>query len=228
MYNYILILLFIIIIIFLYFYRISKLKYKTNLQFIHIPKNAGTTIENVGDKHNIKWGRFNDDLKNYTDFNECTYWHTPPSKFNKNSYYNLNKTFCVYRDPYERIVSEFKYRNNSKTLKKEDLNNWIQNDLPNLFKQKYLKNCHIIPQYDFIFDENGNKTCDIILDFDNLNNDFNNLMKDYNYNVKLNNLKLNSSNSNLTVNDLDENSKKIINKLYKDDFKIKNLINKNI
>ena len=37
------------------------------LKFIHITKTAGTTIENLGLKKNIKWGRF------HKEYGPC--WH---------------------------------------------------------------------------------------------------------------------------------------------------------
>jgi len=41
--------------------RFKSIKHNVErfLEFIHIPKNAGTTIENVAKESNIKWGIYN-------------------------------------------------------------------------------------------------------------------------------------------------------------------------
>ena len=43
--------------------RIEYYKDK-QLHFIHIPKNAGTTIENLAKENNILWGRFDKEYNN--------------------------------------------------------------------------------------------------------------------------------------------------------------------
>ena len=74
------------------------------LKFIHITKCAGTTIENMGKKNNILWGRFH---KEYG----CNYILGPPwHEIFKNQNTNLKLKydwFVVVRNPYERLISEF-------------------------------------------------------------------------------------------------------------------------
>ena len=67
------------------------------LKFIHITKCAGTTIENIGKKNNILWGRFH---KEYG-------WHHEifPNKIPKLKL--KYDWFVVVRNPYERLISEF-------------------------------------------------------------------------------------------------------------------------
>lgn len=205
-------------------YKTRKFRYKTNLQFIHIPKNAGTTIENIGNKHNVKWGRFNDDLETQSKFKQCNYWHIPPKYFNKNSYYDSNDTFCVIRNPFSRIVSEYKYRFGDEPTKltAKSMNMWIQQDLPFMLKtKKHSYNCHLLPQSEFIYDQMGNKTCTHVLNNDKLTDEFNDLMKTYRYDhIQMTSQKDNVSKGGLSVNDLDENSKAIIRDLYQNDFAI--------
>lgn len=214
----------ILLLLYIFVVKTTKLQHNSSkLQFIHIPKNAGTTIENVANNNNIKWGKFNSDLRNHTNFKECTYWHTPPKYFNKGSYYDSKDTFCVVRNPYSRIVSEYKYRfGKDKTkLTKKALNEWIQNELVKLVNTNNFKyNCHLIPQYDYIYDNNGNKTCKHILKSENLNDEFNNLMKDYDIDLQLKDEKDNVSSGGLSVKDLDEKSKNIIYEIYKKDFDV--------
>lgn len=51
---------------------------KKNLDFIHIPKNAGSSIEFLAKKYNIKWGMCADNIEVYKE-SECDYykWHSP-------------------------------------------------------------------------------------------------------------------------------------------------------
>ena len=67
------------------------------LKFIHITKCAGTSIEDIGKKNDICWGRYH---------KEYNWWHEP--------FINLKKSlkkkydwFVVVRNPYTRILSEF-------------------------------------------------------------------------------------------------------------------------
>ena len=67
------------------------------LKFIHITKYAGTTIENIGKKNNILWGKFH---------TEYGWYHENFS--NKNEKLKLKYDwFMVIRNPYERLISEF-------------------------------------------------------------------------------------------------------------------------
>ena len=81
------------------------------LEFIHITKTGGTSIENWGIENNIKWGFKNRNFLNkykYTNSNKISWrskWHVPPSFFSNNPYKN-KVTFTVVRNPYTRIISE--------------------------------------------------------------------------------------------------------------------------
>lgn len=202
-------------------------KYKEPfLEFIHIPKNAGTTIENIANKKDIKWGRMKPSHRDYApDDSGCSYWHIPPKKFRKDNYYQKDKTFCVIRNPYDRIVSEYKYRhkNNKSMDNPKIMNEWISKHLSSDFTSKGNLNCHFIPQYEFVYDDYGDKTCDHVLNFNNLQKEFNDLMSQNNYDLRLNKEKHNSTDSfNLTSNDLTLANKLKIFSIYKKDFELLN------
>lgn len=200
------------------YYKTSK---KENfLEFIHIPKNAGTTIENVANEGDVKWGRFKPEHREHTSNRKCTYWHTPPKYFGEDSYYNGDETFCIVRDPFERMVSEFKYRNTDKsTHTKENLNRWINEHLQPEYYINGTKNCHFIPQHEYVYDDVGNKTCDNILRFDSLTDDFNKLAKNHQLNIKLSDSRRdNVSPDSVSVKDLYEETRLKISKIYEKDF----------
>lgn len=190
------------------------------LEFIHIPKNAGTTIENVANESNVKWGRFRPEHRENTTNTKCAYWHTPPKYFGVNSLYKKDETFCVIRDPFERMVSEYKYRNTDKeTHTKAKMNKWIQDHLQPMYYNDGEKNCHFVPQHEYIYDNFGNKTCTHILRFDNLTTDFNDMTKKHNIDVKLTDSRRdNATPDSLTVEDLDKNTKEAIRSIYSKDF----------
>jgi hypothetical protein len=220
--KYIIIVSFILLIILIINKRTSiDKKIEFFLEFIHIPKNAGTTIENIANEKNIKWGRFKPEHKKTVLNKNCTYWHTPPKYFNNNSLYKKDETFCVIRDPYDRIVSEYKYRNNKKKHSPTHMNEWIQNNLIPLNYVDGGMNCHFIPQYHYIYDDNDKQTCNHILNFNNLSNDFNNMTKKYNIDLQLSkSRKDNNTINSVTVNDLNDDTKQLIKTVYYKDFDI--------
>lgn len=216
--KYSIILIFIVIIL-LIFYKTKTYKIESFLEFIHIPKNAGTTIENIANENQIKWGRYKPEHNKYVLNNNCNYWHTPPKYFNNKSLYKKDETFCVIRNPYDRIVSEYKYRNKNKKHTPEDLNKWIHEKLIPLNYVDGGMNCHFIPQYEFVYDENDKKVCDNILNFDNLTNDFNKLTKKHKIDLVLNKKRRDNSTKNtVTVNDLNDDTKQLIKTVYYKDF----------
>lgn len=74
---------------------------KRLLKFIHITKTGGTTIENLGNALDIKWGRFHTQSeKNYGFWH--SFLHTKPLNIVRK--YDW---FMFVRNPFDRIVSEF-------------------------------------------------------------------------------------------------------------------------
>lgn len=100
------------------------------LTFVHIPKNAGTKIENVGLAHGFYWGRFVPPPTWHPDLwakhgwayphLPCSPWHVPPASYQVTLSVNPydvgdvgDKTFCVVRDPFSRAISEVLYEADS-------------------------------------------------------------------------------------------------------------------
>lgn len=127
-----------------------------NIQFIHVPKAAGTSVAKA------LYGRV------IPHHSAMYYKSLDEARFNKAS------TFAIVRDPIERMKSSFKFllkggtgsvpvRNKwkySKYTKNLDINDFVLNFLP---KQSSL-DFTLMPQSDFICDEKGRVLVDEIFD----------------------------------------------------------------
>lgn len=93
-----------------------------NLQFLHIPKTAGSSIEEWGKTAGLKWGAKFFGLVDVVNISGslCPLFHVPPSIVTlllanktltavQNPYLD-SEVFCVKRDPYARAVSEYSWR----------------------------------------------------------------------------------------------------------------------
>jgi hypothetical protein len=184
------------------------------LKFIHITKNAGTTIENLGKNKGIKWGRFHSEYGLY----KPSPWHDTfidiPEQI-KNKY----DWFVVVRNPYDRILSEYYCRHsgvgyNKKIVhNKNDFNNYLMNRI----LKRNLKGDHYTEQYKYI----DNEVNIHILKFENLKEDFENLMVEYSIDLKLD-IHTNKapSSKTFTIDDFSSELIEVINTIYDKDFKL--------
>jgi hypothetical protein len=206
-----------------------KVKYKIQLgqwyklEFVHIPKTAGTSIEDLGNLYNYKWGRH---FKNYAitkPIKGVSSWHN--HNFKKE---NEKTYFTIVRNPYDRIISSYKYRL---------LYNWSQlkviNDItfsPEGF-YKYIDiitdiyqlnnnviNNHILPQYKFVYNykpkknKYAKKVDHVIKLEDNLKGQLKILFKKYNTGINVDDLSYNNKSFKLlTKYDLNQ---KYLDKIY--------------
>lgn len=98
------------------------------LEFLHITKTGGTSVEDLGRRLGFDWG-FNDRKHLEPYFLETIQgseigchsaeWHWPKQAFKKNPYLKCKsdaactkKTFTVVRHPFSRVVSEFNWEVN--------------------------------------------------------------------------------------------------------------------
>lgn len=150
------------------------------LQFLHIPKNAGATIEHF-------FARLNHPPTHVARCKSAP-WHTPP-RFMTPNLYAANKTFCVVRDPLDRLVSEFKmiFRTASYETAVGRLNGWIYTKTKHTraamaadpLRMGNITDCHTLPQFAYVWDERGACTCDHLLRFESVEGDFDALMAAY-------------------------------------------------
>jgi hypothetical protein len=125
------------------------------LAFLHIPKNAGTALS-------THFGRFrvDENFYNKTVHRACTPWHLPPRYWVPSNPYAGRKVYCVLRHPVEKVISEFKMRS-----KPGELNgpNVLKNLDLFLKRKQYWDtggiDCHMVPQYVYVWDQNGTSIC---------------------------------------------------------------------
>ena len=202
--------------------------------FIHIPKTAGTSIE-----YALQFPQFYNDgeqlKKWYGVVNNYELDHSTINYLIKNCdfYNNSLFKFCVVRNPYERLVSEYHYcqEYGSRFIKSienfktfvYDLNKKFWFVLENEENDKYhLLISHYLPQYKFTHIKDECKM-DMILRFENLEQDWKIFCKHMKKDIQLNKMKLYSSNKVYSYEDYyDDDLKKIVFEMYKDDFRIFN------
>ncbi len=144
--------------------------------FVHVPKTAGMSIEHVFLRLvGLTWKtraplllRGNDDpglgpprLAHLKAGEYVARGHLPVEQFD--SYFK----FGFVRNPWDRIVSEYKYRGHPVKI---DFKTYLFKHLPAPgWTDSY---CHIIPQHDFLCDEAGKLLVDFVGRYENLQSDF--------------------------------------------------------
>ena len=161
--------------------------------FIHIPKNAGTSIEEYFGNKSVRI-----QPEKHADIYEIK------KKF-KNSYNNYRK-FTIIRNPYDKMVSWYFYlKRNLGDYNVIEFNNWIKD--PSKFWHINDPISYLKPQYEWI-----NNTVEIIK-FENLNKELNKF-----FNEKINLPIINKSNHKHYLEYYNKQSLNIIYKRYKKDF----------
>lgn len=172
------------------------------LVFLHIPKNAGTTIENLGITGGKLWGRFEaHGSQVMPDGNTCMKWHVPPSMLTGPSPYNdpTAEVFCVSRDPWGRMASEYVYllsvyhkwpmphvHDVGPACSKAGFNAFVQNSIADMERgMRWMTDCHLLPQWDFVEDKWGRQWCDQVLDIKELTPQFNSLMAKHGLSLRM-------------------------------------------
>ena len=175
--------------------------------FVHIPKNAGTSIETFFKKDTYTFDErmFNrhDTIKEIRWKLECN------DKFKKSKEYNKWKKFAIVRNPYDRMVSWYFFYNIKNLTRHADntsFYSWVKNPTKfNLFEEtKYLLKQH----YTWIDDTVT------ILKYENLNEELNNF-----FNKEIELPIINKTNHKQYLEYYNQESLDVVYEKYKKDFK---------
>ena len=161
--------------------------------FIHIPKNAGTSIETLfaNKSFQIQPGKHDDIHQIKINFKEV---------------YNSYRKFTIIRNPYDKMVSWYFYlKRNLGDYNVIEFNDWIKD--PSKFWHADDPISFLKPQCDWI-----DNTVEIIK-FENLDNELNKF-----FNKKINLPIINKSNHNYYLEYYNDESLNIIYNKYKEDF----------
>jgi len=186
--------------------------------FIHIPKNAGTTMSKIL-LENYKCNMLSK-VDYTTGIDKMHLYDEVIDKYISKEVVNTYKTFCIIRNPYEKIYSAWQYLR--KRYKYNNINDFVNNHLDEEFIFGFElipmdARVHYRPQYTFIYDLSGNKTVDFIIRYENLNNDIIELNNKFNLKIPMygNETKYKKLSY---INNFNNNSINKINKLYQKDF----------
>jgi len=105
-----------------------------SLKFLHIPKNAGSSVEAWGKEIGQAWGFVWTPCMVKVGGSYCPVPHVPPSMLESllandrtlrahltDPYVNSENVFCVKRNPYDKLISEYGWRLNVfKTMSKRE------------------------------------------------------------------------------------------------------------
>ena len=184
------------------------------LEFIHITKTAGSSIEEAAARSGIRWGachwktigkfgtnctgtwRLEWPLYNRTrvpgGFSRGLLgepWHTPHRWFRRNPYEG-SSTFVVVRNPYERCVSEYYskfggYKGPDRN-DPEVMNSVLRSKVrPPEERNGKTRGVHFLPQHLYVYDGDGRRVVKHVLRFENLDEEFPSLMRQYGLPVEL-------------------------------------------
>ena len=151
---------------------LPAISHKHKCIFIHIPKTAGTSIESLG---------IFDDFQNLS--NEKVGGHKTAIEV-RNEYsaeFNDYFKFCFVRNPWSRLLSAYIYlKNGGGNVKDKEIAENLLSKYSNFDEFCIgLKNdnliteiIHLKPQYEFIYDSEGNALVDYIGKLESIDNDF--------------------------------------------------------
>jgi hypothetical protein len=139
------------------------------LKFIHITKCAGSSIEEIGKKHGLQWGKYDTEYSNVDGG-----WHTIFPSIHPVSIEKYD-WFMVVRNPYTRILSEYAWELKEYSIPKhtkEQMNAFLMDRIKNRDRRGW----HYTEQSAYF---HPSKTIHI-LHFENLQHEFHALMRRYN------------------------------------------------
>lgn len=235
----------------------------SDVVLIHIPKTGGTSLEHAAKDsiYKLLWGfqyereRFRRIRRNLPPIKSnitpclgnwgkrcCSWWHIPPREMKDwRPYFKAGTRFCVVRNPYARVLSEYSFsmgKNVRKLgcdqLNRTEVNVFLRKQM-NAFTSGHrtLSDCHWFPQHTYVQSglgvsshgqhavrndpNDGTRSCNRVLRMENLTSEFRALMNDANLSrIKLSRKTFTSHCKDLAM--LDEETRVLIRTLYRQDF----------
>jgi hypothetical protein len=148
-----------------------------NCLFVHIPKTGGQSVEQFFmDRLNLDWDtdrdvlllQANDDRTRGTE----KLAHLSATEYVEGAYLSAEDfsacfKFSFVRNPWARILSEYRYRN---YFHHRSFRDFVLNKLPKPGWDDQYR--HVMPQYDMLHDTEGNLLVDFVGRFENIQQDF--------------------------------------------------------
>ena len=193
------------------------------LCFIHIPKTGGTTIElnlEIMNKQKNYWGiRKNEVMQHYK-------WNRYKDILKDD--YNTFFKFCLVRNPYEKMISEYYWCNIEGIGYKsnQSFDDFIEYTRDIVTNKKYsltIYHDHFIPQHEFLYDDNEIKV-DRVFKLERIDKLFEYLV-DNGYLTSVNKIKANRTIKKcVNIDNLTQKQKDTIYGIYEKDFILFNYI----
>ena len=145
--------------------------------FVHVPKTAGQSVEQFfmdrmgldwdADRGEVLLGDNPDTTRGTQKLAHLSAWEYVNDGFIEREEFDSLFRFSFVRDPFERIVSEYRYRN---YFHHRSFRDFVLHKLPNPgWDDKYR---HVMPQYDMLHDPDGRLMVDFVGRFEALQQDF--------------------------------------------------------
>jgi len=224
--------------------------------FILVPSFNAKTVEDQWQHINEVrgtggqvWGQMNPQLRQVSNYSGCNLVYEPPKHWPAeiaSAYFGRGRAFGLVRDPYDRLVSEFKHQasggggqltdyKRSDVSQREgsteregpayqalysncDVNGWVKEELKHYkVGDEFRGNCHLLPQAEYFEHPHG---ISLPVDTRTLPDSFNFEMERHGYTIRMraSSIKPTLSCSKLSVWDLDAESKQLIQEVYAADF----------
>jgi hypothetical protein len=182
------------------------LNQRLRLEFVHITKTGGSSIEMAGAAASILWGACHHRKLEYlgcispdkphsahgvlnSSFRRACAWHIPPRYLRKNNTYTGAATFTVVRDPYSRALSEYycPWSGNKEEAGRNEaavMNQWVQELITRSRPSQPVE--RFLPQSIYVYDKDDvTQIIDHVLFYETMQQEFPALMQQYGLNVTL-------------------------------------------
>ena len=149
-------------------WMVSSMRYKNWRNFIF-----GLVSLFLCDKEHL-WGIYKDKVLHHLTYMEI---YKKQKTYIKNQLKNYVK-FSVVRNPYDRIISAYHFMGHGLTFNK--FVSWVYGELDKYYRYNVVPFVVILPQWEFIINENGQNGMDETLRFESLREDFMDFQRKYN------------------------------------------------